>query len=342
MESVDTVKVILNDFRIEPGAKLDIQLGIRDFATGEIRQQELYSDGHSLIEGSKAIQNTLNYQFTLQDLAVLQLSLPKVLHNTNSTAIVDGQQASQAFMAVEKELASNGIHTNIKEASLSRLDIFRQQRTRFAFTDYSPVFTMLTGTRQNKRDYGTTYLFYNTRREVAFYDKEVEEAMRARKELSLISPSNLVRAEARLLRKQTINNAGLVTVDNLVKEYPAIEAVYKKEMAGVLRNNGSIDGQLCLALNGIEQEFVEAKRIYGRLSVREITRIMARYGIEQLLALYGLDNVVEMAQKYSDTKNKREVKRKLLRHIQEVSIGAKAIPNKLKELFDELYVAFAV
>lgn len=70
---------------------------------------------------------------------------------------------------IQKTLIENGIHTNIDDFKVSRMDTAQTSKVKYRFSEYP--FQLLRAKRMVYKNYGTTHLFHNGQREVCFYDK---------------------------------------------------------------------------------------------------------------------------------------------------------------------------
>jgi hypothetical protein len=225
--------------------------------------------------------------------------------------------------------------------NISRADIFKQERTRFIFTDYSDVFTLLSGKRQNKRDYGTTFLFYNSQRETCFYDKELE--MRMRDGARDLFSSHTLRGESRLLTKKAVNRSGLLTLTDLQTNYDAINDIHVKSMRDVFTvSDFTSGGELYMTSSDVERELLYYKQLYGTLGLSQVKRCITLYGLNYILESYSVERFINVALSLSDNKNKRDLKAKIEKFLREKALGARAFPGRQKQLYDELRQKFAV
>jgi len=175
---LDTMKLSLQDWTVDPGATLKVNTGNMDFQTGEIKQTLLFTDssGHE-INGSYAhyIGEKLNLSIKPiagQVYAFVSFSAPKRISEENYSPIKECQ-LSEVFESVENELFENGISTHVEKARLSRVDTFKNILTDEETLSYSRLFGLLEASRaKDKRTYGATgWLMKNGSAQYCIYDK---------------------------------------------------------------------------------------------------------------------------------------------------------------------------
>jgi hypothetical protein len=235
---LDTLKLSLMDYEIGPDAVLDVQPSVYCAATGQGPGGfPLWSRSGRPVVGTKAFYNADEFNVTVQPLSAseplsigcyVQFSVPKVANGSNYQP-ADFNATKTALKSIERELAGIGIRTNIKTATLSRLDSCRTVSTAHDYRAYQPVLCGLRGARVAKRDYGTTYLWHNTLQEVCVYDK-IEEMKRKKHSVEGLPP-NSVRFEHRMLKARKIRDVtGLATVSDMLSGYEQIKAGYVDAM----------------------------------------------------------------------------------------------------------------
>lgn len=228
---LDTVKLCLNDWEIKKGSPLLIQPSPLNYGTGELTScYPLWRNEEGEMEmGSKAYLNTQSLNVDIKPFSqggvqcFVHFSIPKIHNGENYYSV--GKEGTQAVLKkVEGELKEAGIHTNIEEASLSRVDTFQNVITEEPFLSYSPLFSFLHASRKIKRDYGSTFLWSNTQQELCIYDKIAE--MQKRKIDTSSYPSQTMRFEWRLLNKKKIENA---VGFSRVRELPSNWGVFREK-----------------------------------------------------------------------------------------------------------------
>jgi hypothetical protein len=235
---LDTLKLSLMDYEITPDAVLDVQPSVYCAATGQGPGGfPLWMRSGRPVVGTRAFYNADEFNVTVQPLSAsepvsigcyVQFSVPKVANGSNYQP-ADFNATKTALKRIERELAGIGIKTNLKTATLSRLDSCRTVSTAHEYRAYQPILCGLRGARVAKRDYGTTYLWHNTLQEVCVYDK-IEEMKRKKHSVSGL-PANSIRFEHRMLKARKIRDVtGLATVSDMLSGYEQIKAGYVDAM----------------------------------------------------------------------------------------------------------------
>jgi hypothetical protein len=282
---LDTLKLSLGDYEIGDGALLDVQPSTFSAATGEAKADfPLWRASGRAVIGSKAFYNADDFNVSVQPRSAaepmsigcyVQFSVPKVATGSNYQA-ADYNATKTALKSIQRELSSIGIKTNLKTATLSRLDACKTVSTAHDYRAYHAVLCGLRGARVGKRDYGTTYLWHNTLQEVCVYDK-IEEMKRKKHPVTGL-PKNSIRFEHRMLKARKIRDVtGLATVNDLLSGYEQVRAGYVASMKKQLFNNSPDDIRV-LTSEGIAGEL----RLHKASGVRNwcheylITQALAR------------------------------------------------------------------
>jgi hypothetical protein len=229
---VDTLKLRLVDYQIEPKNSVVVQPSPYMAGTGELLSNfNLWADTETgeIVQGSKAYYNDPKINVTLsphgeETSCHVQLSLPRYSHDNNYFP-VDKETAAVVLNNLEKRLGTVGIKTNIDQAHISRIDLFKTIQTEERFRDYSGVFRLLRAQRTHTRDYGTTFLWCNSEKELCVYDKIVE--MKLNGDDVSKYPENSMRFEYRLKKPRKIRKSLCFdTVGELKKEYGVLSEVF--------------------------------------------------------------------------------------------------------------------
>lgn len=225
---LDTVKLLLEDYTVSPDNRLTVQPSSYIEGTGEkLSEYPLWRKGGGSVYGSKAYFNNPHLNLSIQPFkgsgvqAFLHFSVPKVYHGDNYFSV--GREGTQAVLKIiEAELREAGVRTDIQEASLSRVDTFNNLISEEPFLSYAPVFSLLSGSRQQRRDYGSTFLWENTQQELCVYDKCKEAENRGI--LAGTYPAQSMRMEYRLLNKRKIDKTlGFCTVKELPERWDTVK-----------------------------------------------------------------------------------------------------------------------
>ena len=239
-----------------------------------------------------------------------------------------------ALKTIHSELKRIGIKTNIKTATLSRLDACKTVVTSEPYEAYHPVLISVTGTDLSikRRDYGSTFLLHNTQQQFCVYDKIAE--MKANKHSIKNLPSNSIRFEHRMLKARKIRDAsGLCNVKDLIAGYEQVEACYSKAMRKKLFHYSASELEAVTSRSLAEQlqHFCDSgSRYYLRDFLVSLGMAQMAGNMEPLL------KAVEMV---SESRMTYHRARKQLKTAQEQALvlrSSKHSRRTLKDLYNEL------
>ncbi len=290
---LDTLKVYTPDFTIKDRARVSVQPGLVDYETGEQKEVSLFKDGAGRdVYGSKAFVNTSQYNLTIQPMGAgvqlfLQTSLPKVVKDDNYGALTNSE-TRQAVQEIGRDLKSRGIGLNLDSCGLSRVDLFKNIIGDNSFLSYSPLFSLLQSKRQHKRDYGTTFTWSNTQREICAYDKLTE--MKARGLNPVGYPVNTIRFEYRLKNSRVCERELKVsTVKDLVNNLDDLPSKYRGALSKSIFAL-KVDEVNILASQELQAWMQTYSNLYGETW---LSHFLKGYGSYQLAELAG-DEVVKI------------------------------------------------
>ncbi len=339
---IDTLKLSLTDYKVSPGADLIVQPSSFNAATGALYSNHpLWHDGARYMEGSKAFHNGEDFNVTLKPMSpsepgsvgcFVQFSVPKVATGDNYYA-TDYKGTAAALATVEKYLRDVGVRTNIKTASLSRVDAFKTVQADEPYQAYHPILSMLEGKRMSKRDYGTTFLWANTQQEICVYDKVAE--MEHRRLSVLKVPANSLRFEFRMLKPRKVQNMlEMRSVADLLDGYDHVATVYQQHLHKQLFQR-SVSDVARLSARQVKEELRYYKDVLGK-----------RFWFNSWLMASGMRAVAldadALKQAVEDVAGNRETARRAFRQIEAARLDAVALeiiaPSKrpLGELYSEL------
>lgn len=293
---IDTLKLILNDYEVSSDSELRVQPGTFEVATGEAYEHPLFSTSkHGYIYGAKAYLNEENWNFTIKPLpggskangAFLQLSVPKNYYGNNYYSV--GEQGTRAVLGkVEEELHGKGVHTNLLEADISRVDTFKNIEPEEPFSSYYTLFPLLKARRAIQRGYGTTFLVSNSQQEFCVYDKLEEMSKR---KLDTSSLPNTMRFEHRLLNKSKVNSTyGFSRLEDVFKG--GYEVIREKQVDSWKSSlfNFKAEEVVLLGSRQLEQEMRKFKE---EAPFNWFSRFLKAYGSYYLAMIAGKEVVVE-------------------------------------------------
>lgn len=263
---LDTLKVALSSFQVLPNNSVKVQPATYEEGTGRrIGDYPLFRGEHGMVYGAKAFINGEKWNMDIKPIggnvvAFLHFSVPKVHNGDNYYSV--GLEGTQAVIAkVQGELQEAGVATDLQEASLSRVDCFSTVITEEPFESYAPIFSLMSASRELKREYGSTYLWHNGQQEHCIYDKCKEGELRGL--VAGTYPEHSVRFEHRLLRKRKIETVyGFSKVRDLPSRWQVLREQYSKTWQKLFRYEA--EELEVLAVSQVEQELRYFKERSGR------------------------------------------------------------------------------
>jgi len=339
---IDTIKLFIEDYSIKDDANLIVQPASIDYKTGkEINSYSLIvKENNTSISGSKAYLNTDFFNFTIKPIgksenksvaAFLQFSIPKIYNGSSNYYPVSSSNARAVIQRVEKELQSNGVFTDLSQAKLSRVDLFKNVISEYDFLSYIALFRLLKASRQEQRIYGTSLLWHNSQHEISVYDKLKE--MRNRNLIVDLYPSNTIRFEYRLLRSKKVKNIiGANKLIDLLDSYNLLEDVYQKALKKTIFSHSVSDVETMVNIQ-LKEELNLYKNTCG---VRWFNSFLKSKGIETLLKHHDLDSLDSI---FSDVFENRTKKSRAMNLISTEMLKIKMIAKEKRSnvTFAELY-----
>ena len=207
----DTVSLQLHEFSVKKSAPLDIFPPVIHYDSGELKgDYALFMEGEKQINGQKAVHNGefLNLDIKpvgCQVRGYVRFSLPKVQGQGLSNFYPVTPERMPLIMGlVQNELDVIGVVCDLKDAKITRLDMFTNLSTKSSFNDYETILLSMTASRKKHLPFrGEGYLWRNKNEQFCIYDKRVE----MKQSNTLIPPGvpqNSIRVERRLMRSRKI------------------------------------------------------------------------------------------------------------------------------------------
>lgn len=319
---IDTLHMELVDYAVGKRTNLALQPSTIDLATGvPLWEVGLWvNDAGEMVSGAKGYRNTDTYNLTISPQhgavrAFVHFSVPKVFHGGVNYYPVGCDGVRAVVERVERELAKDGVRTNLQKARLSRVDVFDNVVGDEPFPTYAPMFTLLSAKRQREKiEYAggegvtvTGYRWGNKQQVTVVYDK-LEEMGKRKIDLAGY-PKNTLRFEHRLLNGRKIqSSAGLVTVGDLWRGYDALRGTYRREMEYLFRHEPGEVTVLCL--DSLRGELERWKETYGR---QWRARFLKTYGLKHLLAFA---DVASIKRAFGDVQGNRMARRRVERELE--------------------------
>ena len=161
-----------------------------------------------------------------------------------------------------------GIDFDPLGAALYRVDPAKQSIMPDPVAVYGQALRYARGTRMNRKEYPDGHLFHNSNRELCFYDKhkELNRKGKGRTPPTVLVPTNLLRAEVRLMGKDTIaKDIGCNTFGELVSIDPlALTRTYARNMDRLLFDPLHAGQQLSISFEGHLDYVEDLMTRYGR------------------------------------------------------------------------------
>lgn len=232
---LDTLKLYTSDFEVKDGAAVTVHQGQLDYASGAINESQLFTkESGQPVFGAAASADGEDIRYHLQIQpkagkvqAFVNFSVPKVINGENFYPVT-AEESGQALERVNADLWNRGIHLDLNHAKLSRVDMFQNAYASEPFANYRPVFELLQCKRQQRKDYGTTFLWSNTQRELCVYNK-LEEMEQRGARVAGLPPA--VRFELRF-KNAAVNKKmfGFSTASELVSQLDHVKEVYNDQL----------------------------------------------------------------------------------------------------------------
>lgn len=179
----------------------------------------------------------------------------KVYHDYN--LISTGNELNYVAKSVQLEAKHVGIDISIDSMQLTRLDLTKQGMMKYEVLQYASAFRLLHGKRTQARQYPSGYQFANKQRQFVFYDKAEE----IRQNKGAIDEINFMRAEAKFLKKDSVQSATKIISLNQLQgtSNEEINSFYSKQLTNNVFGRKNIGMQSVLDFNN-EVEVLKSLR----------------------------------------------------------------------------------
>lgn len=264
---VDKIRVHTRDFEIKNTLNLAIQPNAKLQGEEQPEPTLLFSSGGEPIYGSKAYHNTDKIKLDINGFG-LSLTYNPTKYNGENKLISSGKHISQMSGAVETYLQEIGVHLNVNNSKITRLDVAKDREMSKHVYQYSGAFSTINGKRTKQRVLRPDgYRLGNRQRQGIFYDKGKEQHGKE---------SNLMRGEYKSLNSKEVQRSygGMATLNELHQI-----------------DSSSLDYYYTLNLkNHILHENSNTKRITNKFAeINQLSQVVreARYFQKDLFALLG-------------------------------------------------------
>ena len=332
-EVIDTLRVRLDRFKVLKGADFTVVPPEVKNKTGEVGGERLLwrdTEGAE-VRGRKAYYNGELLNVDVDDYGVqVRCSLPKLFTSSHNFRSLDKREAVEAVEKLQTHLENVvGVKTNLLDAVPTRVDLFRNAVLTYPTNYYFPILANVAeGRRLKKRDYGETVTFFNSQRELCFYDKVYELKKMHNVDVSGFPP-NVMRGELRLLKGRVVEKGLRVEdVRGLLECYDSLPEVYKGELERVVFHHG-------VRVRSVGNEIQQLKRMKAEGGRNAGDKVMKTFGYKYFADRYSVDEFKQIAMEvFSRFTASRMVKR-----FQEVKLIFGLFDTKeatSEELFNEL------
>lgn len=361
MVGIDTVRLRLMNYEIDDDVALHIRLPEVEHKTGQVFDEHNLFKTRSgiIVSGSRAYANHELLNVTLSpvitgDIPVqmpgiglfVQTSLPKFFTDGKSNLDpISNKESVQVLNALELTLKGIGIHTNIWESELSRVDTFSNVRLDHPFDDYAPVLNCLQAKLKKRINYGvTTFLWHNKQSELTCYDKILE--MEFQELRGNINPKRLQMLDRRIARfehrfktKKTLNRNGFTVLKQL-KNDDGIDELKMNYISEFKENIFKVESTDLIGWikKETKQDVKKFMDFHGR---RWLNKFILCRGADLIVQMLGKVNFREIVFELTDDRNKAWRVEKFLDRVLEYNPNENGFSwQKINELYVELKSKF--
>jgi hypothetical protein len=261
---IDTLNLSAVESEILPACYLELDAGITNLGTGETTgKHRLGGSGKHELIGAKAFYNAPDGSFAVtvkparsnpeNILCIVTFSAPRVALGSNYT-LADAETLKTALKRVESELLAVGIKTNLNAARVIRLDATKNVLSDEPFSSYYSIFDQIPSRLRDKRNYGASFLWKNTRQQISIYDKLAEMQYH---DLDISKLAQTIRFEQRWTKSEKVKTifGGISTIGEIAKNLDVVEQQYKLSMKKHIFRLDSFKPDLGTALQ-VEKELM--------------------------------------------------------------------------------------
>ena len=233
---IDTIHLQNSDFMVEEKAGIKIIPGIINNKTGKKGEWTLFypiSRGGSkpitgkkaFFKGEKVYAVIFHKPYDCISLLRVEFSAPRILR-LNNFQLVEKEEIATVFQLVEKELREGGIHCDLFNSKVNRLDLSKNFIVKENPDFYLQALSEnIEKARLIKTNYLKTFYLTNKQQEICIYDKIKE--MKTKKVDTSNYPHNVLRIEWRLLKNKKIKAVlGIETGKELIEYYTFMKSCF--------------------------------------------------------------------------------------------------------------------
>ncbi len=275
---IDTLHLNLRDFEVDVKHALKIQGETTDHGTGEVTGNGvLFRNSGGETRGAEAVYKlSPNFKFTIKPYpsgevwAIATFSAAKMGRGDNYQP-ADAETLKQAYKALQADLISIGIKTNVEKATLARVDATKNIHTEESYSSYLPMLAALPCRLKDKWFYGSSLLLKNGQQEIGIYDKLSEMLAHKRKITGL---PQTIRFEQRFKTGAKVKDyLGIPNALELANNLDHVAARYKDSLETYIFKLDTFDFK-----STSKQQFVDELNFFKGSS---------RFGVSSYLELCG-------------------------------------------------------
>jgi hypothetical protein len=336
---IDKLMLTTTEYSISDDLMLNVKPFVKLAGQSEAERdaQPLFKVGRREVYGEGAYINNEHFNVSINRHGMQFICNPsKILHPYE--LLSDAGELSRIMCNLETELSNLGVHASLASMNVARIDIAKQAYMPRLVSNYAAAFEhmKLKGSRSAKVMHNLeTFGMFNNSVQACFYDKLKEQNPKG-------MPSNLMRAEMRLMKRPAVKNyAGLQRLHEVIKAGgEGWQFIYDRWMQAKVY--ASQPEQLTFDFAGLQalaallashdSEISEPKKKGGILKAATVI------GTKTIFDEIGIDRFIDAFEPYYNRSTLHRAKQQLMKHARlSVMVGK---PINTLTLIDELKAAF--
>jgi hypothetical protein len=336
---IDKLMLTTAEFSISDDLMLNVKPFVKLAGQSEAERdaQPLFKVGRREVYGEGAFINNEHFNVSINRFGMQFICNPsKIVHPYE--LLSDASELSRIMCNLENELSNLGVHASLASMNVARIDIAKQAYMPRLVSNYAAAFEhmKLKGSRSAKVMHNLeTFGMFNNSVQACFYDKLKEQNPKG-------MPSNLMRAEMRLMKRPAVKNyAGLQRLHEVIQAGgEGWQFIYDRWMQAKVY--ASQPEQLTFDFAGLQalaallashdSEISEPKKKGGILKAATVI------GTKTIFDEIGIDRFIDAFEPYYNRSTLHRAKQQLMKHARlSVMVGK---PINTLTLIDELKAAF--
>jgi len=336
---IDKLMLTTTEFNVSDDLMLNVKPFVKLAGQSEAERdaQPLFKVGRREVYGEGAFINNEHFNVSINRFGMQFICNPsKIVHPYE--LLSDAGELSRIMCNLETELSNLGVHASLSSMNVARIDIAKQAYMPRLVSNYAAAFEhmKLKGSRSAKVMHNLeTFGMFNNSVQACFYDKLKEQNPKG-------MPSNLMRAEMRLMKRPAVKNyAGLQRLHEVIKAGgEGWQFIYDRWMQAKVY--ASQPEQLTFDFAGLQalaallashdSEISEPKKKGGILKAATVI------GTKTIFDEIGIDRFIDAFEPYYNRSTLHRAKQQLMKHARlSVMVGK---PINTLTLIDELKAAF--